>query len=92
MFTTLMQVASLGLPEDEFDGTDMSDVQCCHMRVFNELISDHMLSVIQNTSRSENRLVQKLKLMKGDINELICLLPTTSDRNLKFSVFSDHDK
>ena len=92
MFTTLMQVASLGLPEDEFDGTDMSDVQCCHMRVFNELISDHMLSVIQNTSRSENRLVQKLELMKGDINELICLLPTTSDRNLKFSVFSDHDK
>ena len=91
MFTTLMQVVSLGLPEDEFDGTDMSDVQCCHMRVFNELISDHMLSVIQNTSRSENRLVQKLELMKGNINELVCLLPTTSDRTLKFSVYSDHD-
>ena len=92
MFSTLMQVASLGVPEDEFDGTYMSEVQCCHMRVFNELISDHLLSVIQNTSRSENRIVESLELKKGLINELVCLLPTSSDRNLKFSVYSDHDK
>ena len=92
MFTTLMQVASLGLSEEEFDGTDLSEVQCCHIRLFKEMISDHTLSVIQNKSRSENRLVQKLELMKGQINELVCHLPTSSDRTFKFSVYSDHDK
>ena len=59
------------------------------LRVYNELISDH-LSVIQSTSRSENRIDESLELRNGLINELVFLLPTSSDRT--FSFYSDHDK
>ena len=91
MYTTLMQVASLGISEEEFNELDISNVQCCHMRIFSEMVLDFLLSVLDNSSRSENRLIRQLELMKGHINDPVFHLPTGSNRALKFSVYSEHD-
>ena len=79
-----MQVASHGLSEEEFDESDLSDVQCCHIRLFNELVCDHLPSIFCNISRSENRLVSQLELMKDHINDPVCHLPTPSNRSFLF--------
>lgn len=91
MYTTLMQVACLGVSEQEFEEMDLGNVNCCHMRLFNELISDFLPSLLNNTSRSENNLVKMLECTKGLMNDPICHLPTPSNRSLKFSVYADHD-
>lgn len=91
MYTILMQLASLGVSEEEFAETDITNVRCCHMQLFNEMIFTHMPALISNTSKSENNLVRKLELVKGQINDPVCHLPTSSNRSLKFSVYSDHD-
>ena len=91
MYTTLLQVVSFGVSEEELDDMDLGNINCCHMRLFNEFIVDHMPSVLNNTSHSENNLIRKLELTKDQINDPVCHLPTPSNRTLKFSVFSDHD-
>ena len=91
MYATLMQVASIGVSDVEFDEMDLQNINCCHMKLLNELVVDHMPSIISNTSNSENNLVRKLELGKDLVNAPVCYLPTSSSRTLKFSVYSDHD-
>ena len=37
MYATLMQVASIGM--------DLQNINCCHMKLLNELVVDHMPSI-----------------------------------------------
>ncbi|KAL3885944.1 hypothetical protein ACJMK2_025975 [Sinanodonta woodiana] len=80
------------IPQDNLDEVDLSDVKCCHMRFFNEFIIDHIPSLLNNSSRSENKVIEKLEATKDQINEPICRMPTASDKTLKFSVYCDDDK
>ena len=91
IYSTLIQLANLRITEEELDGMDISAVQCCHMRLFNDMIQSNLPSILNNTSNSENLLIKDLESSKHLINESICQLPTPSNRSLKFSVYSDHD-
>ena len=92
MYTTLIQVAALGVSEQDFEGMNLENVNCCHMRLFNEMIRDHLPAIRSLTSTSENNLVKKLEDKLHLLNETICHLPTTSNKSLKFSVYSDYDE
>lgn len=92
MYGILLQLATISIPQDNLDEVDLSDVKCCHMRFFNEFIIDHIPSLLNNSSRSENKVIEKLEATKDQINEPICRMPTASDKTLKFSVYCDDDK
>ena len=53
MYATLMQVASISVSDVEFDEMDLQNINYCHMKLLNELVVDHMPSIISNTSNSE---------------------------------------
>ena len=92
MYTTLVQIASFGVSEQEFEDMNLENVNCCHMRLFNEMILDHLPAIRSLTSNSENNLVKKLEDNLHKLNETICYLPTVSKKSLKFSVYSDYDE
>ncbi|KAL3874431.1 hypothetical protein ACJMK2_037443, partial [Sinanodonta woodiana] len=92
MYGIILQLATISIPQDNLDEVDLSDVKCCHMRFFNEFIIDHIPSLLNNYSRSENKVIEKLEATKDQINAPICRMPTASDKTLKFSVYCDDDK
>ena len=64
------------------------------MRLFEEMIKPFMNLVIRNVTDPvlpENKFVQKMRAYLGKVNELVCPLPTKSQKYEQYSVFSDHD-
>ena len=92
MYSTLLQVASFGVSEQEFESMNLENVICCHMRLFKELILDYLPAIRSNSSRSQNNLVKRLEDNLHLLNMSVCHLPTTSNRCLKFSVYSEYDE
>ena len=62
------------------------------MRLFNEMIRNHLPAIRSLTSNSENRLVKRLEDNLHLLNETICHLQITLDKSLKFSEYSEYDE
>ena len=90
MYDVLLQMARISLPDENLDEVNPTNLKCCHIRLFDDMSSDHMPSLIANSCSSTNRLIEKLKTTVEHTNETICLMPASSN-TLKFSVYSEDD-
>ena len=46
MYGVLLQMARISLPDKNLDEVNLTNLKCCHIRLFDDMISDHMPSLI----------------------------------------------